>query len=44
VRRGEELLATGTSLHAFVDRQGRPVRPPAWVVQKLEQAFVQREG
>src|SRR5271168_2683198 len=30
VHRGAELLATGSSLHAFVDKQGRPVRPPAW--------------
>lgn len=39
VQRGDELLATGSSMHAFVDRQGRPVRPPAWVVAKMEQAF-----
>jgi acyl-CoA thioester hydrolase len=32
VRRGDELLATGTSVHAFVDREGKPVRPPAWAV------------
>ena len=29
IRRGDELLATGSTLHAFVDRMGRPVRPPA---------------
>ena len=28
VYRGEELLATGSTVHAFVDRSGRPVRPP----------------
>jgi acyl-CoA thioester hydrolase len=39
VLRGAELLATGTSLHAFVDRQGRPVRPPAWAADLLNKAF-----
>lgn len=39
VRRGAELLATGSSLHAFVDRQGRPVRPPAWAAELLNKAF-----
>lgn len=29
VRRGDELLATGHSVHAFCDLQGRPTRPPA---------------
>jgi acyl-CoA thioester hydrolase len=39
VRRGDELLATGSSLHAFVDRQGRPVRPPAWAAELIAKAF-----
>jgi acyl-CoA thioester hydrolase len=39
VRRGEELLATGSSLHAFVDRQGRPVRPPPWAADLISKAF-----
>jgi acyl-CoA thioester hydrolase len=39
VRRGEDLLATGTSLHAFVDRTGRPVRPPAWAGELIRKAF-----
>lgn len=29
IRRGDELLATAQTTHAFVDRQGQPVRPPA---------------
>ncbi len=37
VRRGEELLATGSTVHAFVDREGRPVRPPAWVVARMKE-------
>ena len=39
VRRGEELLATGHSVHAFIDLQGRPVRPPAAVVALFAAAF-----
>jgi acyl-CoA thioester hydrolase len=39
VRRGEELLATGTTVHAFVDRDGRPVRPPPWAVERIARAF-----
>ena len=39
VRRGEELLATGNSIHAFVDLQGRPVRPPASVVEVMNKIF-----
>jgi acyl-CoA thioester hydrolase len=39
VRRGEELLATGATVHAFVDREGRPIRPPAWAVEKLSGFF-----
>jgi acyl-CoA thioester hydrolase len=29
VRRGDELLATGNTVHAFVDLQGDVVRPPS---------------
>jgi acyl-CoA thioester hydrolase len=39
VRRGEESLATGHSVHAFIDLQGRPVRPPAAVVALFAAAF-----
>jgi len=39
VRRGEELLATGSTVHAFVDRQGRPVRPPPAVVAKMNEVL-----
>jgi acyl-CoA thioester hydrolase len=38
--RGGELLATGTTLHAFVDREGKPVRPPAWASEAMARAFV----
>jgi acyl-CoA thioester hydrolase len=39
VRRGEELLATGHTVHAFIDRTGRPVRPPASAVAVFAAAF-----
>lgn len=39
VRRGDELLATGHTVHAFIDREGRPVRPPASAVAVFNAAF-----
>lgn len=39
VRRGDELLATGHSLHAFINLQGEPVRPPAAFAQKMNEVF-----
>ena len=39
VRRGGELLATGASVHAFIDREGRPVRPPPSIVARMGESF-----
>jgi acyl-CoA thioester hydrolase len=39
VKRGDELLATGQSLHAFVDLKGKPVRPPPGLVAKMNAVF-----
>lgn len=39
VKRGDELLATGHTVHAFIDRDGKPVRPPATVVNVMSAAF-----
>ena len=39
VRRGPELLATGWTLHAFIDHAGRPVRPPPVFVEKIATLF-----
>jgi acyl-CoA thioester hydrolase len=39
VLRGDELLATGQTLHAFVDLNGRPVRPPAALAAKMGAVF-----
>lgn len=39
VRRGDELLATGASSHAFCDLRGQPTRPPADFVAKMSALF-----
>ena len=39
VRRGDKILATGFTVHAFIDRQGKPVRPPAGAVSAFLKAF-----
>jgi acyl-CoA thioester hydrolase len=39
VWRGADLLATGETVHAFVDLQGKPVRPPATAIQRFNAAF-----
>lgn len=39
VRRGDELLATGHTVHAFIDLQGKPVRPPSNVVKAMAALF-----
>jgi acyl-CoA thioester hydrolase len=39
VKRGEELLATGFTVHAFIDREGKPVRPPPSAVAVFAKAF-----
>ena len=39
VLRGDTLLASGHTLHAFIDRQGKPVRPPAEFSAKMDQLF-----
>jgi acyl-CoA thioester hydrolase len=39
VFRGEELLCTGQSSHAFCDLTGRPTRPPPAFVTKMGELF-----
>lgn len=39
VRRGDELLATGHSSHAFCDLHGRPTRPPAAFTALMNEVF-----
>lgn len=42
VRRGEELLATGLSSHAFCDLRGQPTRPPPGFVAKMNEIFAEK--
>lgn len=39
VRRGSDLLATGSTVHAFMNRDGAAIRPPAFFLEKLAAAF-----
>jgi len=39
VLRGDLVLATAHTVHAFIDRQGRPVRPPAAFAKKMDEIF-----
>ena len=39
VFRGEELLVTGHTTHAFCDTKGVPTRPPATFVAKMNELF-----
>ncbi|HEY8933108.1 MAG TPA: thioesterase family protein [Rariglobus sp.] len=39
LHRGEELLATASTLHAFIDRAGKPVRPPAAFAAMMNRVF-----
>jgi acyl-CoA thioester hydrolase len=36
ILRDNEKIAHGMTLHAFVDGQGKPVRPPAWLLELLK--------
>lgn len=39
VYRGDTLLVSGATTHAFIDREGRPVCPPPCVTEKLAEVF-----
>lgn len=39
VRRGDELLVTGFTTHAFINKKGEPVRPPPDFATKMREAF-----
>ncbi|MBI2814942.1 MAG: acyl-CoA thioesterase [Opitutae bacterium] len=42
VRRGEELLVTGFTTHAFINKQGEPVRPPPDFAARMRALFAAR--
>ncbi len=39
VRRGDELLVTGSTKHAFINPQGEPVRPPKALMALMAKCF-----
>ncbi len=39
VRRGEELLVTGFTVHTFINKAGEPVRPPPAFAEKMREIF-----
>lgn len=39
VFRGNELLAVGHTQHAFMNREGQAIKPPAFFLEKLQAAF-----
>lgn len=39
VRRGDKLLATGTTSHGFMDLNGKGLRPPQDFLEKIESAW-----
>jgi len=41
VKRGDTLLCTGTTTHGFMNTSGKGQRPPADLVQKIEDAWDQ---
>jgi len=41
VRRGDELLVTGTTSHGFMDRSGKGQRPPQDLLKMIESAWAE---
>ena len=39
ISRGEEILATGHSLHAFMNREARPIKTPKVFLDKMRDSF-----
>ena len=39
VRRGDDLLVTGFTTHAFINKAGEPVRPPAALTARMKELF-----
>jgi len=39
VKRGDQLLVTGFTVHTFINRQGEPVRPPAIFAERMRDLF-----
>lgn len=39
VKRGDELLVTGFTVHSFINKKGEPVRPPAVFAERMRELF-----
>jgi acyl-CoA thioester hydrolase len=39
VRRGADLLCTAQTVHAFIDKEGKPVRPPPSFATRMGELF-----
>ena len=39
VRRADDLLVTGFTVHGFIDKTGTPVRPPAAFTARMRESF-----
>jgi acyl-CoA thioester hydrolase len=39
VRRDDDLLVTGFTIHTFINKEGAPVRPPADYAKKMRELF-----
>ncbi len=39
IRRGDDLLVTGFTVHGFINKVGEPVRPPALFTEKMRAYF-----
>lgn len=39
VKRGDELLVTGFTVHSFINKKGEPVRPPAVFAARMRELF-----
>lgn len=35
----DEVITKGHTVHSFVDRTGKPVRPPDWLVERIRDAM-----
>jgi acyl-CoA thioester hydrolase len=44
VHRGDVLLATGFTVHGFINHQGEPVRPPTVFTEKMRELFGAAQG
>jgi len=39
VKRGDELLVTGFTVHSFINKKGEPVRPPPAFAERMRELF-----